>query len=166
MPPSLSVPSHTITFMSERYEVVFSCYLRDDTPSSVMAGLRWHLGIDNELPEGLDDDDGQLQRLLAPASYTDRRVPGGDSVSLRREVQQFTRAGQRYEWELFARNHWVDDSMLHLGDLLDLLAPHVARPGYGGHFREISGTDVTVFDFRDGTYAPIRILGFAAPRAR
>ncbi|WP_020140684.1 hypothetical protein [Streptomyces sp. 351MFTsu5.1] len=80
-------------------------------------------------------------------------------MSLRREVQEFTSSGERYEWELFARNHWVDDSMLYLRGLLDLLAPHIAQPGYGGHFRNISDTEVTVFDFRDGGYEPFKIWG-------
>ncbi|MDX2848503.1 hypothetical protein PV342_08415 [Streptomyces sp. PA03-3a] len=145
--------------MSTRYEVVFSCYLSDDTPEWVMAALRWHLGMDADFPDGLDDQDGQLYPLLVPDSYANRRLPGGDAVSLHREVQEFTNHGELYEWELFARNHWVDDSMLYLRSLLDLLAPHIARPGYGGHFRDIHDTDVTIFDFRDGTYEPIEIWG-------
>ena len=145
--------------MSERYEVVLSCYLRDDTPEWVVAALRWHLGMDAEVPEGLDDDDEYLYPLLVPDDYANRRMPGGDVVSLRREVQEFTRSGKRYEWELFARNGWIDDSMLYLRSLLDLIAPHIAQPGYGGYFRHISDTEVTVFDFHDGTYEPIKIWG-------
>ncbi|WP_351235094.1 hypothetical protein [Streptomyces sp. NPDC002133] len=143
--------------MSDRYEVVFSCFLRDDTPASVMTALRWHLGMDAEYPEDLDDEDGQLYPLLAPDNYNNSRLPGGDVASLRRTVQEFTSSGERHEWELFARKDWVDDSMLYLRDLLDLLAPHVASPGYGGHFRDIDGTALTVFTFRDGTYEPIEI---------
>ncbi|MFD3437551.1 hypothetical protein ACFWU3_08600 [Streptomyces sp. NPDC058685] len=142
--------------MSDHYEVVFSCFLRDDTPASVMNDLRWHLGMDAEDPEDLDD--GQLRPLLAPGN-DNSRIPGGDIVSLRRTVQGFTQSGERYEWELFARNDWIDDSMLYLRDLLDLLAPHIAHPGYGGHFRDCYDTAVTVFDFRDGTYDPIEISG-------
>ncbi|WP_328861246.1 hypothetical protein [Streptomyces sp. NBC_00306] len=144
--------------MSDHYEVVFSCFLRDDTPESVMAALRWHLGMDAEFPENLDDDEGQLYPLLDPDNHNSC-LPGGDVVSLRRTVQEFTQSGERYEWELFARKDWLDDSMLYLRDLLDLLAPHAARPGYGGHFRNFYGTAVTVFTFRDGTYEPIEILG-------
>jgi hypothetical protein len=33
------------------------------------------------------------------------------------------------------------------------------QPGYGGHFRHIFDTEATVFDFRDGTYEPIKIWG-------
>ncbi|MGX1546736.1 hypothetical protein [Streptomyces adustus] len=149
--------------MSTHFEVVFSCYVRDDTPEWVMAALRWHLGMDADFPEGLDDQDGQLDPLMVPDSYTNRHIPGGDAVSLRREVQGFTNHGELYEWELFARNHWIDDYMLYLRDLLDLLAPHVARPGYGGRFRDICDSEVTVFDFRDGTYEPIEIRGVDPP---
>lgn len=145
--------------MSNRYEVVFSCYLRDDTPERVMAALRWHLGMDTEIPDGLDDHDGQLYPLLLPDNYANRRFPGGDVVSLHREVQEFTCDGELHEWELFARSHWVDDSMLYLRSLLDLIAPHIAQSGYGGHFRDIGDTEVTVFAFHDGTYEPIEIWG-------
>ncbi|MFD9213330.1 hypothetical protein ACFVY9_09475 [Streptomyces sp. NPDC059544] len=142
--------------MSDRYEVVFSCFLRDYTPASVMTAVRRYLGMDAECPEGLDDDEGQLSPLLAPDNHHSR-LPGGDVVSLRRTVQGFTSSGARYEWELFARNDWADDSMLCLRGLLDLIAPQVARSGYGGHFRDIDGTAVTVFTFRDGTCEPIGI---------
>ncbi|MFF2126057.1 hypothetical protein ACFVW1_11705 [Streptomyces olivochromogenes] len=120
---------------SERYEVVFCCYLRDGTPEWVMAALWWHLGVGAELPEGLDDLDGQLYALIVPDHYANRRVPGGDVVSLRREVQEFTRSGKRYEWELFSRNGWINDFMYYLD------------------------TEVTVFDFHDGTYEPIKRWG-------
>ncbi|MEU2258778.1 hypothetical protein ABZ557_00545 [Streptomyces sp. NPDC019645] len=142
--------------MSDRYEVVLSCFLRDDTPASVMTALRRHLGMDAACPEDLDDD-GQLDPLLAPDDSNDSRLPGGDVASLRRTVQEFTSSGERCEWELFARNDWVDDSMLYLRGLLDLIAPHVARPGHGGRVRDIDGTAVTVFTFRDGTYEPTGI---------
>ncbi|MFF7204144.1 hypothetical protein [Streptomyces sp. NPDC008141] len=144
--------------MSDHYEVVFSCFLRDDTPESVMAALRWHLGLDAEFPENLDADEGQLYPLLDPDNHNSC-LPGGDVVSLRRTVREFTQSGERYEWELFARKDWLDDSILYLRHLLDLLAPHAARPGYGGLFRNFYGTAVTVFTFRDGTYEPIEILG-------
>ncbi|MFK4689659.1 hypothetical protein RKD22_002594 [Streptomyces pristinaespiralis] len=143
--------------MSEHYEVVFSCFLRDDTPASVLAALRRHMGMAVDRPQELDDDvdDGQLESLLAPDDNS--ALPGGDVGSLRRTVQEFTTSGARHEWELFARKDWLDDSMLHLDGLLALLAPHVARSGYGGHFRDVYGTAVTVFTFRDGTYEPIDV---------
>lgn len=143
--------------MSDHYEVVFSCFLRD-TPESVMTALRWHLGMDAEFPENLDDDEGQLYPLLGPDNHNSC-LPGGDVVSMRRTVQELTQSGERYEWELFARKDWLDDSMSYLRDLLDLLAPHAARPGYGNHFRNVCGTAMTLFTFRDGRYEPIEILG-------
>jgi hypothetical protein len=140
--------------MSERYEVVFSCFLRDDTPGSVLAALRWHLGMDAWPPESLDPEE-HPDPLLAPDQYNSP-LPGGDIASLRRTVQGFTASGERHEWELFSRNYWVDDCMLYLDSILNLLAPHIARPGYGGFFRD-DDTALTVFTFRDGTYGPIEI---------
>ncbi|MFE2537670.1 hypothetical protein [Streptomyces sp. NPDC059371] len=117
--------------MSDHYELVFSSFLHDDTPASVLAGLRWHMGMDDEDPEGLDRDDHPYPLLLPGQS----RLPGGDNVSLRRAVPEFTSSGTRYEWELFVRIYWVDDLTLHLDALLQLIAPHVTGRGYGGYIR-------------------------------
>jgi hypothetical protein len=141
--------------MSDHYEVVFSCFLRDDTPESVLAALRWHLGMDAEPPENLSQEE-HPDPLLTP-DQNNSRLPGGDIASLRRTVQGFTASGQRHEWELFSRKYWVDDSMLYLDSILDLVAPHIARPGYGGYFRDDCNTALTVFTFHDGTYGPIDI---------
>ncbi|MCQ4209411.1 hypothetical protein [Streptomyces longispororuber] len=140
--------------MSDHFEAVFSCFLRDDTPDSVLETLRWHLGLDDEEPEGLDAENTPYP-LLVPDSNS--RLPGGDTASLRRTVQEFTTSGERYEWELFARCYWVDDFTLWLDDLLTLIAPHVARPGYGGHIRGEYGTDLKTITFRGGTYDPVGI---------
>ncbi|MCX4819991.1 hypothetical protein OG883_08755 [Streptomyces sp. NBC_01142] len=141
--------------MSDHYEVVFSCFLRDDTPESVLAALRWHLGMDAERPGDLDPEE-HLYPLLTP-DRNNSRLPGGDIVSLRRTVQGSTAFGQQHAWELFSRNYWVDDSMLCLDSILGLLAPHIARPGYGGYFRDEYDTALTVFTFREGTYGPVEI---------
>lgn len=139
--------------MSDHYEVVFSCFLRDDTPAPVLAALRWHMGMDDECPDDLDSDDHPYPLLLPGNS----RLPGGDAVCLRRTVQEFTASGERYEWELFARHYWVDDLTLHLEALLELIAPHVARRGYGGHIRDEYQTEVKTFTFHDGTYDSVEI---------
>ncbi|MET9874057.1 hypothetical protein ABZZ36_05395 [Actinacidiphila glaucinigra] len=138
--------------MSEHYEVVFSCFLRDDTPAPVLAALRWHLGMDREDPADLDPD-AHPYPLLVPNNNS--CLPGGDLVSLRRTVQRFTVSGEEYEWELFSRSYWVDDFTVYLDSLLKLLAPHVARPGYGGFIRHEYDTEADVFTFRDGSYEPI-----------
>ncbi|MPY35037.1 hypothetical protein FNH09_28475 [Streptomyces adustus] len=140
--------------MSDHFEAVFSCFLRDDIPASVLLALRWHLGLDDEEPEDLDPENSPYP-LLVPNSNS--RLPGGDVVSLRRTVQEFTTSGERYEWELFARCYWVDDFTLWLDDLLALIAPHVARPGYGGYLRDEYGTDLKIITFREGTYDPVDI---------
>ncbi|MFG3287613.1 hypothetical protein ACGF3G_02210 [Streptomyces sp. NPDC048179] len=139
--------------MSDHYEVVFSSFLRDDTPASVLAALRWHMGMDDEGPEDLARDDHPYPLLLPGGS----RLPGGDIVSLRRSVQELTSSGTRYEWELFVRIYWVDDLTLYLGALLELIAPHVAGRGYGGYIRDVHDTEVKAFTFHDGTYDPVEI---------
>ncbi|WP_326687336.1 MULTISPECIES: hypothetical protein [unclassified Streptomyces] len=129
--------------MSSTYEVVVACHLRDDTPDTVLDTLRWHLGLIEGLPPGVDEEDHPYP-LLEPDPHTN--APGGDFASLRQEP---TRG-----WGLFSRNHWLDDDLGQLITLLDLLAPHAETPGYAGHFRELySATpDLTPFTFADGTY--------------
>jgi hypothetical protein len=134
--------------MSDHYEIVFSCFLSNDTPASVVAALRWHMGMDDEFPDDLDPGDHPYPSLLPGSS----RLPGGDTVSLRR-----TEPKECYEWELFARIYWVDDLTLHLDALLELIAPHVAQQGYGGHIRDVHDTDVKTFNFHDGTYDRVEI---------
>lgn len=71
--------------------------------------------------------------------------------------QEFTSSGERYEWELFARCYWVDDFTLWLDALLALIAPHVAKPGYGGFVRDEFRTDLKIITFREGMYDPVDI---------
>jgi hypothetical protein len=134
--------------MSERYEIVLSCFLRGDVPESVLAACRWHLGMTSDCPEDLDEEEHPWPLLLpSPGS----RLPGGDSATLRRSEMEDERG--HLMWELFARNHWVDDHLLMLDALLALIAPHIAVPGYGGHLRHEYDTEPTVFVFRDEGYA-------------
>ncbi|MFI2379460.1 hypothetical protein ACH5AO_31065 [Streptomyces sp. NPDC018964] len=144
--------------MSEHYEVVLSCFLRDDTPAPVLAALRWHMGVDDDCPDAWDPDDHPYPLLL---TGDHSRLPGGDTASLRRTVQEFTTSGERYEWELFARKDWVDDLVLHLDAFLRLIAPHVVSSGYGGHIRHVYETEVKPFTFHDGTYDPVGIRELA-----
>lgn len=138
--------------MSSHYEVVFSCLLHDATPERVLSALRWHLGEDVEEPGDLGIGEF-LYPLLVPNPNS--RLPGGDCRSFQRRVQEFTAAGEVHAWELYSRNYWVDDHMLDLTALLDLIAPHVAEPGYGGHYRNEFESGTTPFVFRGGTYDPV-----------
>lgn len=149
----MSVVPYTMRAMSDHYEVVFSCFLSDDTPASVLRALRWHMGVEDERPEDLDAEDHPYPSLLPGSSP----LPGGDTLSLRRTVQEFTESGEGYAWELFARLYWVDDLTLHLDALLKLIAPHVVYQGYGGHIRDEYDTDVKSFNFHDGTYDRVRL---------
>ncbi|MEW2329773.1 hypothetical protein AB0880_18405 [Micromonospora chersina] len=136
--------------MSLHYEVVFSCFLDDETPPEVLDALRWHLGMRDQLPATLNADEHPYP-LLSPDP--DSYLPGGDVASLRRQRVGFTAAGDVYQWGLHSRNYWLDDDLGELVTILDLIAPHVVEDGYGGHFREVYDTDLTVFEFRDGSYA-------------
>lgn len=142
------------TPVSLHYEVVFTCFLRDDTPDSVLAALRWHLGLALERPAELDAEEHSYP-LLSPDP--DSRLPGGDFVSLRRQSRGFTHGGELHAWGLFSRNLWLDDMMGDLCTVLDLLAPHVEEPGYSGYFREEFDTEPIVFTFRDGTFGPLKL---------
>lgn len=110
--------------MSERYEVVVTCFLGDDTPAHVLETLRGHLG-DAAGGSGPAAHEADPWPLLEPDPGSD--LPGGETAVLR--------PADRHAWGLFSRTHWHEDDLGHLDALLGLLAPHVAEPGYGGHVR-------------------------------
>jgi hypothetical protein len=130
--------------MSLHYEVMFSCYLLDDTPVEVIEELRWHLG----LPGGrlATADAGDAYPLLRPDP--DSRLPGGDVASLQRQL----RGHPAGVWGLFARNLWLDDDLGAMTTILDLISPYVAEDGYGGCFRETHDIKPTVFVFHQRGY--------------
>ncbi|MFE7560153.1 hypothetical protein [Kitasatospora sp. NPDC057500] len=139
--------------MSLHYEVVLTCSLRGDTPDTVLEALRWHLGLVPERPSGLDPDE-HAYPLLAPDP--DGRLPGGDFAALRPRSRSSTAGRELCAWGLFSRNHWLDDDLGGLVTILDLLAPHVEDPGYGGYFREEYDAAPTVLTFRDGTHGLLK----------
>lgn len=140
--------------MSLHFEVVFTCFLRDNTPDTVLEALRWHLGMAPERPSGLNADEHTFPAL---APDPDGRLPGGDFASLRRQSRGFAAGRELFAWGLFSRNYWKDDEMGELVTILELLAPYVEEPGYGGYFREQYDSEPTVFTFRNGTYGPLRL---------
>lgn len=129
--------------VSLHFEVVFTCFLRDDTPDTVLAALRWHLGLIPERPAELDAED-HTYPLLSPDP--DGHLPGGDVASLQRQSRGFAAGRELHAWGLLSRNYWLDDEMGDLAIILDLLAPHVEEPGYGGYFREEYDPEPTVFN--------------------
>ncbi|MDA0566044.1 hypothetical protein LG943_17230 [Streptomonospora sp. S1-112] len=141
--------------MSDHYEVVFSCFLRDDTPRPVLAELRWHLGVDPEPPETVDVD-RDPDPLLDPDP--DSPLPGGDVGHLRRQTRAeepdadpgllerlLDGREERHAWGLYSRSYWLDDDLGRVSDVLDLVAPHADHSGYAGHHRDVYGTEVTLF---------------------
>ncbi|WP_121188086.1 hypothetical protein [Nocardiopsis sp. Huas11] len=134
--------------MSVHFEVVLSCFLRGDTPPAVLAVLRWHLGLSDERPEGLDPAEHPSPLL---GTDPESLLPGGDVASLRHRPHGFEDFGPRGVWGLYFRAWWIDDAMGGLGTVLDLLAPH-AEDGYGGSFRAEDEVRPTVLVFRDGAY--------------
>lgn len=137
--------------VSLHYEVVFNCFLRRHTPEPVLTALRWHLELDRERPADLDPEIHTFP-LLAPDP--DSRLPGGDIASLRLQSRGFAAGGELRAWGLLSRNYWLDDDLGELVTILDLLAPHVEEPGFGGYFREEYDTELTVLTFRNGGYGP------------
>ncbi|HXW45460.1 MAG TPA: hypothetical protein VEL03_11775 [Streptosporangiaceae bacterium] len=137
--------------MSVQYEVVFSCFLRDDTPAAILDCLRWHLGQQAERPPYLDDSQRALLRP-DPAS----RLPGGDVASLQLQAGRSEAGDAGPVWGLFSRSLWPDDALDQLSTIMELIAPHVARQGYGGYFRDVTTADATAFEFRaaDSPAAP------------
>ncbi|MFF2629479.1 hypothetical protein ACFVUN_27415 [Kitasatospora griseola] len=133
--------------MSLHFEVVIACFLRDDMPDTVLNAVRWHLGLIADRPAGLDADE-HMCPMLRPDP--DSRLPGGDVASLRRQSRDRA-AGNEFSWGLLSRNYWLDDEMGELAAILDLLAPHVEEPGYGGFFREEFDGKPTILTFRNGT---------------
>ncbi|WP_042369598.1 hypothetical protein [Streptacidiphilus neutrinimicus] len=140
--------------MSLHFEVVFTCFLRDDTPNEVLDALRWHLGLLPDRPAGIDPDE-HTYPVLVPDP--DGRLPGGDVASLQRQSRGFAAGRELHAWGLFSRNLWLDDEMGELVTILDLVAPHVDEPGYGGFFREEYDAEPTVFTFNNGTYGPVQL---------
>ncbi|MDT7782948.1 MAG: hypothetical protein QOF58_1367 [Pseudonocardiales bacterium] len=119
--------------MSSHYEVVFSTFLRDDTPPAVLDELRYHLGVTEQRPHNLVID--YDFPVLRPD--TDSYLPGGDHVALRRQLRGHHANGEHHAWGLHARLYWLDDQWAEIWwQVVSLLAPHVEDDGYAGHFRE------------------------------
>jgi hypothetical protein len=136
--------------VSSRYEVVFACFLRDDTPDEVLDALRWHLGQIADRPPELDAEE-HPDRLLRPDPASP--LPGGDIASLLDQLGgPRAQAGVR-GWGLFSRTLWPEDAMTEMGTIIQLVAPHVAEPGYGGHYREENATEAVAFAFGDADAA-------------
>ncbi|GAA1096722.1 hypothetical protein [Nocardiopsis composta] len=135
--------------MSLHYEVVVACFLREDTPPEVLDAVRWHIGLAEERPDGLDPGEHPVPAfLLDPES----RLPGGDVAELRRQYRWTAPDGADvYAWGLHARGRWLDDDLGNLAVLLDLLAP-CAEDGHAGSFREEHDLLPTVLAFRDGAH--------------
>jgi len=129
--------------MTVHYEVVLSCFLRDDTPAEVLDALRWHLGLLTEQPADLDPS----QRALLRADLSSR-LPGGDVAALQPQASGAGPAGDEPGWGLFSRTLWPADAMDQMSTIMELITPYIASPGYGGYFRDVTAADATAFEFR------------------
>jgi hypothetical protein len=139
--------------VSSRYEVVFACFLRDDTPDEILEALRWHLGQIADRPPELDAAE-HPDRLLNPDPASP--LPGGDIASLLDQpTAAMAETGSR-GWGLFSRTLWPEDAMTEMGSIIQLVAPYVAEPGYGGHYREEHATEAVAFAFGDADAEPPR----------
>lgn len=131
--------------VSSRYEVVFACFLRADTPDEVLDTLRWHLGQLPDRPPGHDGAEEPAGQLLRPDP--DSALPGGDVASLRLQDTGSTPDSHAPVWGLFSRTLWPEDAMSWLTTIMALVAPHVAAGGYGGHYREEQAAEAIAFSF-------------------
>jgi hypothetical protein len=137
--------------MSLHYEVVFTCFLRDDTPIETLDVLRWHLGLLDDWPPGLDQG-GQVDRLLCPDPASS--LPGGDVAALQQQLLKSAPGLGTLAWGLFARTLWPDDRMDDMAVVMELIAPHVAEAGYGGYFRPEDSAEATAFSFAEPAVTP------------
>jgi hypothetical protein len=133
--------------VSSHYEVVFSLFLRDDTPSVVLDELRWHLGLLTQRPEvcAIEDDWPQLR----PNERT--YLPGGEVALLQRQYR-YSRAGvEHHAWGLYTRQFWLDDHWAAAWwRAAAWLAPHADGDGYAGFFREEGDERPTLLLIRGG----------------
>lgn len=145
--------------MSDHYEVVFTVFLRDDTPEDVLDALRWHLGLRAEMPDAVKaaaETDPYIYPLLEPDP--DSYLPGGDVASLKRQLRGTSMDGtDSYSWGLFSRNYWLDDDIGRVDTILDLLAPYAGEQGYSGFYRDEDTTELTLFVLHDGTHGIVRV---------
>jgi hypothetical protein len=135
--------------MSYHYEVVFGCFLREDTPETVLDTLRWHMGLLKDRPGFLERDE-YYEQPLAPDP--DSPLAGGDVAELRLQDRG---------WGLLSRSYWLDDDIGWVLDLVELIAPYAATRGYGGFFREVGEVVPTAFAFADGGFGLTRQWGKA-----
>jgi hypothetical protein len=126
-----------------RYEVVFACFLREDTPDETLDALRWHLGLLAERPPALLAE--QQDRLLCPDPASG--LPGGDVAALEHQRHDDGDGEPGSAWGLFSRTAWPEHAMPALATIMELLAGQVADAGYGGYFRELGSAEATAFDF-------------------
>ena len=133
--------------MSSHYEVVFSLFLREDTPVGVLDELRWHLGLSPERPEDRAVEYGE-QPVLLPHSQT--YLPGSETATLRHQYRWTLRGIDEYSWGLHVRLYWLDD---HWADVwwqvVYWLAPY-ADDGYAGFVREVASDQPTLLVIHDG----------------
>jgi hypothetical protein len=133
--------------MSAHYEIVFSLFLRDDTPDEVLAELRWQLGLAAGRPElwAL----GYQTPVLAPGEPS--RLPGGESAALSRQYLSTLAGVDRYAWGLHVRVLWLDDVWGEVWwQVATWLSRYAAGDGYAGFYRESDAHEPTLFVVREG----------------
>jgi hypothetical protein len=138
--------------VSDQYEVVVSCFLDAATPEAVLDEVRWHLGLLDERPEHLDEDEVPYP-ALEPSDDPDGHLPGGEFGSLQFQA----RGDDVHEWGLYVRLHVPEGALDEVFDVVDAIAPHVAHDGYGGHVRaEDDEDDLSVISFGKDSYELVR----------
>lgn len=133
--------------VSLHFEVVFSLFLREDTPDDVMHELRYHLGLSTQRPANLEIDYGHPVLEPNPDSY----LPGGEQAVLRKQYRYHRAGVEHHAWGLHVRLHWVDDAWGELWWFVaSWLAPFVEDNGYAGFYREDRDERPTALIVLDG----------------
>ena len=115
--------------MSSHYEVIYSLFLKDDTPDHILAELRWHLGLSPEKPSNLIIDYETPQLAVQTESY----LPGDEIAVLKHQ----NRTSHSRAWGLHCRAFWKDDGWAELWwQFAELLAAWADNDGYIGSWRE------------------------------
>jgi hypothetical protein len=129
--------------VSSHFEVIYSLFLKDDTPEEILAELRWHLGLSPEKPSNLILDYVTPQLAVQTETY----LPGDEIAVLKH--QQIT--SHRRAWGLYHRAFWKDDTLADLGRFAELLAAWADDDGYIGLWREADHEETpTVLISRSG----------------
>ncbi|MFE7712208.1 hypothetical protein ACFU6I_42145 [Streptomyces sp. NPDC057486] len=114
--------------MSDVYAVDFALDLQASVPSSILADLRWHLGIEAADESGAEDPVGEMGDMFPLLAARGPAVRIGGVL-----VGEFTRTASG--WSLTARQEVHAELLPELDSLAERLAWNSSTEGVIGHIR-------------------------------